>query len=147
MELPELQEIEAAARVVYEVMPPTPQYAWPLLTEQCGAEVWLKHENHSPVGAFKIRGGLFYFDHLKKSGRCHGVISATRGNHGQSIGIAARRHGIPAKIVVPHGNSVEKNAAMRALGVDLIEHGGDFQDAREFAEETARRQGLHFVPS
>jgi threonine dehydratase len=147
MKLPDLQEIEAAARVVYEVMPATPQYAWPLLAERCGAEVWLKHENHTPVGAFKIRGGLVYFENLKRSGRCNGVISATRGNHGQSIGMAARRHGIPAKIVVPHGNSPEKNAAMRALGVELIEHGSDFQEAREFAEETARREGLHLVPS
>ena len=147
MRLPELQEIEAAARVVYEVMPATPQYAWPLLAERCGAEVWLKHENHTPVGAFKIRGGLVYFEHLRREGGVTGVISATRGNHGQSIGLAARRHGIPAKIVVPHGNSVEKNAAMRALGVELLEHGSDFQDAREFAAETARRMGLHFVPS
>jgi threonine dehydratase len=147
MKLPDLQEIEAAARMVYEVMPATPQYAWPLLAEQTGAEVWLKHENHTPVGAFKIRGGLVYLEHLKRQSRCLGVISATRGNHGQSIGMAARRHGIPATIVVPHGNSPEKNAAMRALGVELIEHGSDFQDALEFAEETARRESLHFVPS
>lgn len=147
MILPDLPEIEAAARVVYEVMPPTPQYAWPLLAERCGGEVWLKHENHTPVGAFKLRGGLVYFEHLKRTGGINGVISATRGNHGQSVGLAARKHGIPAKIVVPHGNSVEKNAAMRALGVELIEHGSDFQDALEFAVGTARKEGLHYVPS
>jgi len=143
-----LDDIEAAARVVYSAMPATPQYCWPLLCERLGTEVWAKHENHTPVGAFKIRGGLVYFDHLAQSARMPpGVISATRGNHGQSVGFAARRYGIPATIVVPHGNSVEKNAAMRALGVELIEHGDDFQSAREFAETTARERSLHMVPA
>jgi threonine dehydratase len=143
-----LDDIESASRTVYAGMPPTPQYCWPLLCERLGAEVWAKHENHSPVGAFKIRGGLVYFAHLAQSGHIpRGVISATRGNHGQSVGFGARRYGIPATIVVPHGNSVEKNAAMRALGVTLIEHGDDFQSAREFAEALAREQSLHLVPS
>jgi threonine dehydratase len=119
-----------------------------LLSERLGVELWVKHENHSPVGAFKIRGGLVYFDHLARSGQVPaGVISATRGNHGQSVGYAARRYGIAATIVVPHGNSVEKNAAMQALGVTLIEHGDDFQASREFAQELAREQSLHMVPA
>ncbi|RYY52348.1 MAG: pyridoxal-phosphate dependent enzyme, partial [Comamonadaceae bacterium] len=109
-------EIEAAQRTVYAAMPPTPQYAWPLLGQRLGATLWAKHENHTPVGAFKIRGGLCYIESLvRDQPAVRHVISATRGNHGQSIGFAARRHGLAATIVVPHGNSVEKNAAMRAL--------------------------------
>jgi threonine dehydratase len=143
-----LDDITSASEVVYADMQATPQYRWPLLCERLGAEVWVKHENHSPVGAFKIRGGLVYFAHLAQSDRMpKGVIGATRGNHGQSVGYATRRYGIPATIVVPHGNSVEKNAAMRALGVKLIEHGDEFQDAREFAHTLARQQKLHLVPS
>ena len=143
-----LQDIQTAAKVVYKEMPPTPQYRWPLLNERLGTELWVKHENHTPVGAFKIRGGLVYFDHLSKSPVApKGVISATRGNHGQSVGYAAKRYGIAATIVVPHGNSLEKNAAMRALGVDLIEHGDDFQESREFAEKLADEQNLHLIPS
>lgn len=144
MKLPGLEEIEAAARVVYRFMPPTPQYAWPLLRERAGTQVWLKHENHTPIGAFKIRGGLVYFAHLDK---VSGVISATRGNHGQSVALCARHYGIPATIVVPHGNSVEKNAAMRGFGATLIEHGRDFQEAKEHAQRLAKEQGLHMVPS
>jgi threonine dehydratase len=144
MNLPTLDEIESAARLVYRHMPPTPQYRWPLLCEQAGTEVWLKHENHTPVGAFKIRGGLVYFSRLEK---VNGVIAATRGNHGQSVALCARQSGIPATIVVPHGNSVEKNAAMRSLGARLIEHGEDFQEAREFAYSLAKEEGLHMVPS
>jgi len=141
-------ELEAAQRTVYAAMPPTPQYAWPLLRERLGAEVWVKHENHTPLGAFKVRGGLVYLQGLVQSEpACRGVISATRGNHGQSIAFAAKRHGLAATIVVPHGNSVEKNAAMRALGAELIEHGGDFQQAREHAAALAQARGLHFVPS
>jgi threonine dehydratase len=143
-----LAGLEAASRIVYASMDPTPQYSWPLLSGRLGAEVWVKHENHTPVGAFKIRGGLVYFHHLANSNqKPSGVISATRGNHGQSVGFAARRQGIAATIVVPHGNSVEKNAAMRALGVDLIEHGDDFQEAREYAGAVARERSLHMVPS
>jgi len=113
-----------------------------------GTPIYLKHENHTPVGAFKIRGGLVYFDALRlREPDCTGVISATRGNHGQSVGLAARRAGLAATIVVPRGNSVEKNAAMRALGVTLIEHGDDFQASREHAQALAQAQGLHMVPS
>jgi threonine dehydratase len=143
-----LDDIHAASRIVYEDMHPTPQFRWPLLCERLGTELWVKHENHSPVGAFKIRGGLVYFDHLSKSAQVpKGVIAATRGNHGQSVGYAAQRYGIPATIVVPHGNSLEKNAAMRAQGVELIEHGDDFQESREFAQNVAQEQSLHLVPS
>ena len=129
-------------------MPPTPQFAWPLLKEATGCETWVKHENHTPVGAFKIRGGLTYFDQLAQRGALPTeVISATRGNHGQSMGWAARRHGVACTIVVPRGNSLEKNAAMRALGVTLIEHGDDFQEAREHAIQLAAQRGAHMVPS
>jgi len=142
------EEIEAARQAVYAAMPPTPQYAWPLLRERLGMTVWVKHENHTPAGAFKVRGGLTYFAGLAKSGRARrGVITATRGNHGQSVGLAARKYGLPATIVVPHGNSVEKNAAMRALGVTLLEHGEDFQASREYAMEQAALRELHMVPS
>jgi threonine dehydratase len=142
------ESLQAALRTVREAMPPTPQQRWPLLDERTGAELWVKHENHTAVGAFKLRGGLVYFDQLRRrEPDCRGVISATRGNHGQSVGFAARRHGMAATVVVPLGNSVEKNAAMRALGVELIEHGGDFQEAREHARSLAAERGLHMVPS
>ncbi len=141
-------EVEAARATVYAAMPPTPQYAWPLLRQRLGLPVWVKHENHTPAGAFKVRGGLTYFEALaRRAPHCTGVISATRGNHGQSVGFAAARHGIAATIVVPHGNSVEKNAAMRGLAVTLIEHGDDFQEAREHAIGLAHERGLHMVPS
>jgi threonine dehydratase len=143
-----LTELERAASVVYDAMPPTPQYAWPLLRELVGTDVWVKHENHTPIGAFKVRGGLVYFRDLTQAGHAPaGVISATRGNHGLSVGFAARRWGLAATIVVPHGNSREKNAAMGALGVELIEHGDDFQAAREHAIHLAQERGLHMVPS
>jgi threonine dehydratase len=146
--LPSLQEIEAAAQVVYRSFQATPQYRWGLLAEKLGTPCWVKHENHTPVGAFKIRGGLTYFDQLAQKGALPTeVISATRGNHGQSIGWAARAYGVRCSIVVPHGNSVEKNAAMRALGVDLIEHGQDFQESREYAMRLAAERGAHMVPS
>jgi threonine dehydratase len=142
------EEVESARAIVHTVVPPTPQYAWPLLRERLGMTVWVKHENHTPAGAFKVRGGLTYFDSLvRERTETSGVIAATRGNHGQSVGWAARKYGIPATIVVPHGNSVEKNAAMRALGVTLIEHGDEFQTAREHAIDLAAQQGLHMVPS
>jgi len=144
MNLPTLAEIEAAAQTVYRAMPPTPQYRWPLLCEHVGTEVWLKHENHTPVGAFKLRGGLVYFSQPQKH---NGVIAATRGNHGQSVALCARQYGMAATIVVPHGNSVEKNAAMRALGARLIEHGHDFQAALEHAQSLATEERLHMVPS
>lgn len=146
--LPDRAALEAAAELVYRALPPTPQYAWPLLGERLGAEVWLKHENHTPTGAFKVRGGVVYFERLRQRlPDCPGVISATRGNHGQSVGFAARRTGLKATIVVPHGNSREKNAAMRALGVELIEHGEDFQASREHAAALAAERGWHMVPS
>lgn len=142
------EEIAAARRTVYAAMPPTPQYAWPLLAGRLGCTVWTKHENHTPAGAFKLRGGLTYFETLaREEPAVRHVISATRGNHGQSVGFAARRHGLAATIVVPHGNSVEKNAAMRALGVTLVEHGDEFQTASEHAARLAERDGLHRVPS
>ncbi len=148
MQLPSTAEFEAVQRTVYAAMPPTPQYAWPLLREALGAEVWVKHENHTPLGAFKVRGGLVYLQRLReREPQRRGVISATRGNHGQSVAFAAARHGFAATIVVPHGNSVEKNAAMRALGAELIEHGHDFQAAREHAALLASERQLHFVPS
>jgi threonine dehydratase len=143
-----LAQIEAAAQVVYRSFQATPQYRWGLLSERLGTDCWVKHENHTPVGAFKIRGGLTYFDRLKQANALpKEMISATRGNHGQSIGWAARAHGVACTIVVPHGNSVEKNAAMRALGVTLIEHGSDFQEAREYATALAEQRGAHMVPS
>lgn len=146
--LPNLQAIENAARVVYREFQATPQYRWGLSSQRLGADCWIKHENHTPVGAFKIRGGLTYFDALKQRGELpREVISATRGNHGQSIGWAARAHGVACSIVVPLGNSLEKNAAMRALGVTLIEHGQDFQESREFAIGLAAQRGAHRVPS
>ncbi len=146
--LPTLPEIEAAAQVVYRAFPPTPQYRWALLSERLGAECWVKHENHTPVGAFKIRGGLTFFDALARRGELPAeVVSATRGNHGQSIGWAARAHGVRCTIVVPRGNSVEKNAAMRALGVDLIEHGGDFTESADHAQRLAAERGALRVPS
>jgi threonine dehydratase len=143
-----IKELEAAADIVYRAMTPTPQQRWPLLDERCGAAVWVKHENHTPVGAFKLRGGLAYMQDLKRQQPdLVGVIAATRGNHGQSVAFAARRVGLTAVIVVPHGNSVEKNAAMRALGAELIEHGHDFQAAYEHAMGLAAGRKLHAVRS
>lgn len=148
IQLPTLSDIEAAAQVVYREFQATPQYRWGLLSDRLGTDCWLKHENHTPVGAFKIRGGLTYFDQLKQRGAMpKEVVSATRGNHGQSIGWAARAHRVPCTIVVPHGNSQEKNAAMRALGVNLIEHGQDFQESREYAMQIAAERHAHMVPS
>ena len=146
--LPSLTDIEAAARVVYRDFAATPQFRWATLSARLGTDCWVKHENHTPVGAFKIRGGLTYFDQLGQRGAMpREVIAATRGNHGQSVGWAARTHGLACTIVVPHGNSVEKNAAMRALGVALVEHGDDFQASREHAIQLAAERGAHMVPS
>jgi threonine dehydratase len=140
--------LEDAARLVHETVPPTPLIRWPLLGERSGAELWVKHENHTPSGAVKIRGGLVYLADLKKRAPATpGIVSATRGNHGQSLALAARRYGLPATIVVPHGNSREKNAAMRAFGATLIEHGDDFQAALEHAQSLAASHGWHLVPS
>lgn len=146
--LPARAAIEAAAARVDAVVPPTPQYSWPLLNARVGTEVWVKHENHTPLGAFKVRGGLVYFDALRRrEPACRGVVCATRGNHGQSVAFAARRAGLSATVVVPHGNSGEKNAAMRALGATLVEHGDDFQAALGHAQVLAAAGGLHAMPS
>ena len=148
LHLPTLPEIEAAAAVVYRAFAPTPQYRWALLSERLGTDCWVKHENHTPVGAFKIRGGLAFFDALAQRGALpREVISATRGNHGQSIGWAARTHGVRCTIVVPRGNSPEKNAAMRALGAVLVEHGDDFTAAADHARQLAQERGALRVPS
>jgi threonine dehydratase len=145
---PSLDSLESAAALIYQSMPPTPQYRWPLLEARAGTTLWVKHENHTPTGAFKVRGGLVYLDELCRTGpKPAGVISATRGNHGQSVGFAARRFGIPAAVVVPLGNSVEKNAAMRSLGVEVIEKGHDFQAACEAADKIAVERSWHRFPS
>ncbi len=143
-----LDELEQACAVIHADFPGTPQYAWPLLARRGGAEIWVKHENHTPIGAFKVRGGLVYMDRLRRE-RPHvrGVTSATRGNHGQSLAYAGARAGLPVTIVVPRGNSIEKNAAMRAFGARLIEHGADFEEAREAAARIAADDGLEFAPS
>lgn len=143
-----IDDLQDAARLVHGVIPPTPQYAWPLLAERCGCEVWVKHENHTPTGAFKVRGGLVYMDWLKNQHpTVTSVISATRGNHGQSVAFAAARHGLRSVIAVPEGNSVEKNAAMRAFGAALVVHGPDFDAAREEAKRLAERDGHWMLPS
>jgi threonine dehydratase len=143
-----LDDLEAAAAVVHAVMAPTPQQRWPLLDARCGTAVWVKHENHTPIGAFKVRGGLVYVDHLRRSQPgVKGVVAATRGNHGQSIAFAAAKHGIPAAVVIPKGNSSTKNAAMQALGAELIERGHDFQASLEASAEVASERGWHQVPS
>lgn len=145
MSLFSLAELESAAALVHRHMPPTPQYAWPLLAQRLGAEVWVKHENHTPIGAFKVRGGLVYLDDLARQGGCPGIVTATRGNHGQSIPFAARAHGIPVRVYVPHGNSTEKNRAMEGWGARLVVHGRDFEEARLEAVRAARDEGLHLV--
>lgn len=148
MTLPSLAELDAAAELVHGILPATPQYCWPLLSKRVGAELWVKHENHTPTGAFKLRGGLVYLDDLKRSQPgIAGVISATTGNHGQSIAYAATRLGLKATIVVPHGNSPEKNRAMVAFGANLVEHGHDFQAAYEYAMARAEAENLHAVRS
>lgn len=143
-----LTDLEAAARLVYATMPPTPQIHWPLLSARAGCEVWVKHENHTPIGAFKVRGSLVYLHELRaQQPAVPGVITATRGNHGQGIALAASRLGLRAVVVVPHGNSPEKNAAMRGFGAEVREFGQDFDEAKAHAEEVAATEGLTFVPS
>ena len=142
-----IASIRSAAELVHEVFGPTPQYVWPLLSQRLGAEVIVKHENDTPIGAFKVRGGLVYMDRLiAKKPKAGGVITATRGNHGQSVAFAAARHGLGSVIVVPHNNNLEKNAAMRALGAELIVHGRDYQEAREHAERLAEEREIHLIP-
>lgn len=146
--LPTIDEIQAAQQLVYAVMPPTPQIVWPLLCERLGAEVWVKHENHTPIGAFKARTAIVYAAELfRRSNNIKGLVTATRGNHGQSVALAAKRFKVPAHIVMPQGNSPEKNSAMRAQGADLIEFGSDFQESKEHAQKLAAENGWHFVPS
>ena len=147
MQLPNKSMLEDASSLIHKSIPPTPQFCWPLLAEQLGCEAWVKHENHTCVGAFKVRGGVVYFDDLTQKKTSAGVISATRGNHGQSIGLAAKRSGLSASVVVPRGNSVEKNMAMKVLGVKLIEYGDDFQAARMHAQALATDNNLIMVPS
>lgn len=144
----DLAELERAHAIVGQAVPPTPAYAWPLLAQRLGAEIVVKHENHTPTSAFKVRGGLIYFDRLKRERPATpGIISATRGNHGQSLAFAGRRHGLPVTIYVPHGNSVEQNRAIRGFGAQLVEYGEDFQAAREEAYRRAEIDGLEIVPS
>ncbi len=141
-------ELDRARRLVNADMPPTPQYRWPLVEEATGCEVWVKHENHTPTGAFKLRGGLVYMAELARTlPEVTGVVSATRGNHGQSLARAGRAHGIAVTICVPRTNSPEKNAAMRALGARLIAEGEDFDTARAHAQRLADGEGLHMAPS
>jgi len=145
--LPAIDEVRLAAEAVYRVMQPTPQYCWPLLGERVGGEVWVKHENHTPTGSFKARTAVVYAQELmKREPGTHGLITATRGNHGQSVALAARRFGLPAMVVVPRGNSVEKNASMRSQGAQLIEYGEDYQEAREYAASREKELGFHYVP-
>ncbi len=140
------KDLEQAVRLVHSIIPPTPQLSWPLLNQRAGCEVWVKHENHTATGAFKIRGGIVMIDVLKRANpKLPGVISATRGNHGQSIAWSGRRHGVRTVIVVPHGNSRDKNAAMRAWGAELIEHGRDFDEAKDHAAKLAQEQGLESI--
>ena len=148
MTLPDLEELQAAAAIVHRALAPTPQIRWPSLAARTGADVWVKHENRTPLGAFKVRGGLVYMDSLRsREPEIRGVIAATRGNHGQSVAYAAVRAGLRAVIVVPYGNSRTKNAAMRSLGAELIEHGDDFQEAYEYTIAMAQRESLHLVRS
>ncbi len=145
--LPTLEEIHQAQKLVYSVMQPTPQISWPLLNLRLEANVWVKHENHTPIGAFKARTAIVYAAELfKHSSGIKGLITATRGNHGQSVALAGQRFKVPVTIVVPHGNSSEKNAAMRGQGANLVEFGNDYQAAREHAKNLADQQNLHVVP-
>jgi threonine dehydratase len=144
----DLRELERAHEIVSQAVPPTPAHAWPLLAERLGTSVVVKHENHTPTGAFKVRGGLVYFDRLKRERPgTAGLISATRGNHGQSLAFAASRYRLPVTIYVPYGNSVEQNRAIRGFGAELVEHGEDFQAAREEAYRCAETNGLEIVPA
>jgi threonine synthase len=142
-----LAELEVAAQLVHRTVPPTPQYAWPLLAKRTGCEVWVKQENHTPTCAFKVRGGIVYMDNLKRSrAKVTGVISATRGNHGQSIAFSASRAGIAATIYAPFGSSADQNAAMRAFGAAVVEFGRDFDQTLAECHRVAREQDLHFIP-
>lgn len=141
-------DLETAADIVYRHMTPTAEICWPLLSKRTGAEVWVKHENHTPIGAFKIRGGFNYMTNLIEADpNCPGVLSATRGNHGQSVALACSKVGMSSTIVVPFGNNPEKNDAMNAFGTELIEHGADFEEAKQFAIGLAEERNLHMISS
>ncbi len=141
-------EIAAAAEIIYDHMPPTPQYVWPLLGQRVGATVWVKHENHTPTGAFKVRGGITFINWLRRHHpEVRGIVTATRGNHGQAQARAAITAGLTAKIFVPFGNSLEKNAAMRAFGAEVVEAGADFDAAKAAAVQAAKTEGLYAVPA
>ena len=143
-----LADLENVITLVRASVAPTPQYAWPLLKSLTGVDVVVKHENHTPIGAFKVRGGIVYFDQLKRErSQVKGIVTATRGNHGQSLAFAGARAGVGVTIVVPHGNSIEKNASMQSFGAKLIEHGRDFDEAKEAAIRIARERGLEYAPS
>jgi len=144
----QLNELESAAELVHRVIPPTPQYPWPKLQRRAGCTVWVKHENQTPTGAFKVRVGIVYLDRLiRAQPNIAGVISATRGNHGQSIAFAAARAGIPATLHVPVGNSPDQNSSMQAFGAKVVEIGRDFDEAKHAAVRVAAEEGLHFIPS
>lgn len=146
--LPTLDQIHEAQSLIYRYMPATPQYSWPLINQRLGTEAWVKHENHTPVGAFKLRGAIVYVTWLKQTQpELAGVIAATRGNFGQGVAMAARLLGLKSVIVVPHGNSVEKNRAIVGQGAELVEHGQDFQAALEYARELAGRSGFAMIES
>jgi threonine dehydratase len=148
MQLPSHDQIHAAQTVIYQHMPPTPQFTWPLVNQRLATEAWIKHENHTPIGAFKLRGALIYLHWVKEmQPQSKGVVAATRGNHGQGVAMAARLFGFRAVIVVPFGNSIEKNRAMQSQGAELIEHGQDFQESLEFAKQFAVDHGLVFIES
>lgn len=148
METPDLEQLERAARDIYRHLQASPQLAWPLLSQRCGCEVLVKHENHNPTGAFKVRGGLLYLQRLReRQPDCPGVVTATRGNHGQSVAFAAARNGLQAVVVVPEGNSADKNRAIQALGAELVIHGADFDAAIPYAQSLAQQRGLHRMPS
>src|ERR1700704_4949264 len=143
-----MDELESAAELVHRVVPPTPQYAWPKLCRRAGCTVWVKHENHTPTGAFKVRGGIVYLDRLMRSApKVAGLVSATRGNHGQSISFAAARAGIPATIYVPYGNSPDQNTSIGSFGARVVEFGKDFDEAKYESHRVAAAENLHFVPS
>jgi threonine dehydratase len=144
---PNLQHVSAAGSHVYRVMHPSPLLKHPMLDEALGLDIWVKHENHNPTGAFKIRGGLNLVGQLSAEDRKRGVITASTGNHGQSIAFACRAHGVRCRVAVPVGNNADKNAAIRALGAELIEHGRDFDEAREWVEQTAREDKCRYVHS
>ena len=141
-------QMEHVASIIYDFMSPTPQYNWPLLSQRVGAEVWVKHENHTPTGAFKIRGGLVYVDYISgQRSASFEFIAATRGNHGQSVATAASNKGFPSRIVVPEGNSLEKNCSMVAQGAEVLTYGKDFQEAFEYATELSKADNVHMFPS